>query len=85
MRGTMLWFNSEKGYGYIRTEDDERLYVAHDGFQPGQQPAPRCKGRHVDFERHVADGGARAVNVTFVLAEDPPRARLRHSRGGRSL
>ena len=85
MRGTMLWFNTEKGYGFIRTEDDERLYVAHDGFLPGQQPAPRCKGRHVAFERLAVNGDARAVNVTFVTDEDPPRARLRHSRGGRSL
>ena len=27
MQGTMLWFNLDKGYGIIRTEHDERLYV----------------------------------------------------------
>ena len=28
MRGTMVWFNEEKGHGYISTETGERLYVS---------------------------------------------------------
>ncbi|HEY2543005.1 MAG TPA: cold shock domain-containing protein [Gaiellaceae bacterium] len=85
MQGTMLWFNVDKGYGFIHTEEDERLYVAHSGFLPEHQPAPRCKGRTVSFERHVAEGDVRAVNVSFLTSSDPPRARLRHQRGGRSI
>jgi len=85
MNGTMLWFNVDKGHGYIRTEEDERLYVARSGFLPDQQPEPRCKGRAVSFERDDADDEARAVNVAFVTTSDPRRARLRHARGGRSL
>ena len=85
MKGTMIWFNSAKGYGYIRTEDDERLYVARSGFLPGNLPAERCGGHQVTFEREALDGDARAVNVAFPDAVEPRRARLRHSRGGRSL
>ena len=86
MQGTMLWFNVDKGYGYIQTEQDERLYVARSGFLPEHPPAPRCKGRTVNFERQVAEGDASAVNVSFVAAsDDPRRARLRHQRGGRSI
>ena len=86
MQGTMLWFNVDKGYGYISTEQDERLYVARSGFLPDHEPQPRCKGRAVSFERHVDADDARAINVSFVAATvDPPRARLRHQRGGRSL
>jgi cold shock CspA family protein len=85
MDGTMLWFNAEKGHGFIQTHDDERLYVAQSGFLPGHEPRPRCKGAPVTFEREVLDGGTRAVNVAFVTQDDPRRARLRHSRGGRSL
>jgi cold shock protein len=85
MQGTMIWFNVEKGYGFIRTEDDERLYVARDGFAEGHDPEPRCKGREVTFERVVAEGDTRAVNVTFLAQDEPRRARLRHARGGRSL
>jgi cold shock CspA family protein len=85
MQGTMLWFNLEKGHGFIRTEQGERLYVARSGFLAGHQPAPRCKGREVSFERQVAEGDTRAVDVSFVDARDSRRARLRHVRGGHAL
>lgn len=85
MQGKMIWFNSDKGYGFIETEENERLYVAGDGFLPDHQPAPRCKGHTVTFERVVAEGDTRAVNVAFTESSEPRRARLRHARGGRSL
>jgi cold shock CspA family protein len=85
MQGTMLWFNVDKGYGFIRTEHDERLYVARSGFLPDHQPESRCKGREVTFERQAVEGDARAVEVSFVVQSEPRRARLRHARGGRSL
>jgi len=85
MQGTMLWFNVDKGYGFICTEHDERLYVARSGFLPDHQPGPRCKGRQVSFERQAGEDDACAVEVAFVVQSDPRRARLRHARGGRSL
>jgi len=85
MQGTMIWFNVDKGYGFIRTEQDERLYVAASGFRPDHEPEPRCKGRQVSFERQAVEGEARAVEVAFVVQSDPRRARLRHARGGRAL
>ena len=39
MEGSMLWFNVEKGYGYIQTDEDERLYVDSSGFAPGARRA----------------------------------------------
>jgi cold shock CspA family protein len=87
MRGELLWFNETKNHGFIRTEDDERLYVDRDGFAPGQAPVGRCAGLKVTFER-LEDGGPentpRAVNVT--LDEDVPgrRARRRHQSSVRS-
>jgi cold shock CspA family protein len=85
MRGTMLWFNVDKGHGFIRTERDERLYVARSDFLPDHPPASRCKGREVTFERREVEGDVRAVAVAFHVESDPPRARLRHARGGRPL
>jgi cold shock CspA family protein len=75
----MLWFNEEKGYGFIRTEHDERLYVEQSGFMPGNVPEGRCAGRDVTFERRVLEGETRAVDVFFPVAADPRRARLRRS------
>jgi cold shock CspA family protein len=81
----MLWFNIDKGYGFIRTEGDERLYVARSDFLPDHQPALRSRGREVIFERREVEGDVRAVTVAFDVQSDPRRARLRHARGGRAL
>jgi cold shock CspA family protein len=56
MRGEMLFFNEEKGAGFIRTEEGERLYVDRDGFLPGEAPEGRCAGLKVDFKRGPAEG-----------------------------
>lgn len=85
MQGTMLWFNVEKGHGFIQTEQEERLYVESGSFLPGHDPKPRCKGHTVLFEREVVDGDARAFNVSFVAPLDARRARLHHGRGGHSV
>ena len=86
MQGEMIWFNVEKGHGFIRTEQDERLHVALSGFLPGHAPEARCKGRPVTFIRQVGDDGeVTAVDVSFLADEERRRARLRHSRGGHSF
>jgi cold shock CspA family protein len=85
MQGTMIWFNVDKGHGFIDTEQGERLYVASDGFVPGELPKPRCKGHVVRFDREADGEEARAVNVSFVTTADPRRARIRSARGGHKL
>jgi cold shock CspA family protein len=85
VQGEMLWFNVDKGYGFIQTEDDERLYVAASGFRDGELPEGRCKGMAVVFDKETAEGDPRAVEVRFLTAKDSPRARLRHPRGGTSI
>ncbi|MGZ8716262.1 MAG: cold shock domain-containing protein [Gaiellaceae bacterium] len=84
MEGTMLWFNADKGFGFIRTEDDERLYVELSGFAPAGSPRGRCAGRTVTFERQAGDRESCAVNVAFPPPAQPRRARLHHAqRSGR--
>jgi CspA family cold shock protein len=80
MRGTMLWFNAAKGYGFISTEDEERLLVETGGFADGELPKGRCAGRTVIFDLHAGDGEPQAVGVRFESLEEPRRAR-RRSRG----
>ena len=85
MQGTMLWFNADKGYGFIQTEQGERLYVSQSGFLASHEPKPRCRGQEVSFQRQVREGDTRAVEVSFVRREEPRRARLRTPRGGRAI
>ncbi len=85
MQGTMIWFNVDKGHGFINTEQGERLYVALDGFAPGELPEARCKGQAVRFDREGEGDEPRAINVTFVTTADPRRARIRSARGGHKL
>jgi cold shock CspA family protein len=80
MDGKMIWFNVDKGYGFIRTAEDERLYVAAAAFVDGNDPEPRCGGRDVGFERVVGSAGPQAANVRWITVAEPRRARLRHSR-----
>ena len=82
MRGTMIWFNEVKDFGFIQTEEGERLSVLGTGFADGKRPVGRCADAVVSFD--VTDNGAgrEAQNVVFVTEDAPRRARLRH-RGGR--
>ena len=73
MRGHMLWFNTTKEYGFIRTEDGERLYVHKTGFASGSVPAGRCSDQPVSLTRVADDLGRRAVEVEFVVPEAPAR------------
>jgi cold shock CspA family protein len=76
MRGEMLWFNEAKRYGFISTEDGERVYVHSSGFAVGP-PVGRCAGRHVTLQLHTDDLGRSAVDVRFVDENAERRARPR--------
>ena len=76
MRGEMLWFNEVKSYGFIETEDGERLYIHSSGFVEGA-PSGRCAGRPVALRLVADDLGRRAVDVSFVDENAARRARPR--------
>jgi cold shock CspA family protein len=80
MRGKLLWFNEDKKFGFIRTDEGERLYVHLTGFAAGHVPNGPCAGTVVDFER-LSDGGpdgtAQAVGVAELQELPARRARLR--------
>ena len=78
-RGKLLWFNNEKGHGFIATDEGERLYVAESGFTD-DPPEGSCAGLVVEFQ--IADGpdGRLAQHTRLVPEVAPRRARLRRSR-----
>lgn len=63
MNGTVKWFNSEKGYGFITSEDGNDVFVHYsrinkDGFKSLEE------GERVSFEVEDSDRGPQAVDVT---------------------
>jgi hypothetical protein len=78
VNGKLLWFNPDKRYGFIRSEDGERLRVEEAGFEPGHLLGDRCAGTPLIFERVDDADGARAEHVTVVEFVQPRRARRRH-------
>ena len=82
MRGQMLWFNEATDYGFIMTDEGERLAVAGEGFAGGERPVGRCAHKAVSFEIDASDGTRHAWNVVFHPEVAARRPRLR---GGTSI
>lgn len=62
MKGTVKWFDSNKGYGYITGEDGNDVFVHYsaimgDGFKTLEE------GQSVEFEIVENERGPQAVNV----------------------
>lgn len=73
----MLWFNAAKDYGFIMTDEGERLAVAREGFAPGELPEGRCAQKVVTFEIESNNGTRQARGVAFVPDIPARRARMR--------
>ncbi len=62
MNGTVKWFNSEKGFGFITTEDGNDVFVHYsnivsDSFKTLDE------NEAVSFEVEETDRGLQAINV----------------------
>jgi hypothetical protein len=80
----MLWFHEVKGYGFIRTEDGERVYVDRAGFVDGVAPVGRCAGLPVDLRIEERDGERVALDVSMV-PDSAAGGRARRRAGTRSM
>ena len=62
--GTVKWFNSRKGYGFIEREDGPDVFVHHTGINAvGFKTLD--EGDSVTFEIEQGPKGPAAVNVTI--------------------
>lgn len=75
----MLWFDEAKDFGYILTDEGERLYVDRDGFVDRAAPIGRCARLPVELSVAERDGERIAVDVSLIDAEPQRRARRRSS------
>lgn len=63
-KGTVKWFNAEKGFGFITPEEgDKDLFVHHSEIQAGGGYASLNDGQAVEFEVGQGQKGPCANNV----------------------
>ncbi len=62
-KGTVKWFNDQKGYGFITPEDGAKdLFVHHSSIQ-GEGFKSLQEGQSVEFEMTEGEKGPQASNV----------------------
>ena len=61
-KGTVKWFNSEKGYGFITGEDGKDVFVHFSAIQ-GEGFKSLEEGQAVEFEVQQGARGPQAANV----------------------
>lgn len=65
MRGTVKWFNNEKGYGFIQYTDKEDIFVHYSAIrQDGYKTLE--EGQVVEFKLLETGKGLQALDVTVV-------------------
>ncbi|EFR44363.1 MULTISPECIES: cold-shock protein [Streptococcus] len=62
-QGTVKWFNAEKGFGFISTEEGQDVFahfsaIQSDGFKTLDE------GQKVEFDVEEGQRGPQAVNIT---------------------
>lgn len=63
MLGTVKWFNAQKGFGFITTEDGKDVFVHFSGItQTGFKTLEQ--GEKVNFDLTQGEKGDQAINVT---------------------
>ncbi|HEV8571978.1 MAG TPA: cold-shock protein [Actinomycetota bacterium] len=63
--GTVKWFNSEKGYGFISQEDGPDVFVHFSAIQ-GEGYKNLEENQRVEFELTQGQKGPQAANVKVV-------------------
>ncbi|MDQ6656849.1 MAG: cold-shock protein [Actinomycetota bacterium] len=62
-QGTVKWFNSEKGYGFISPDDDSGDVFVHYSAIGGDGYKSLDEGQAVTFEVEQSPKGPQATNV----------------------
>ena len=69
--GTVKWFNSRKGFGFIATADGRDLFVHYSDISGGDEYKALEEGDSVTFEIAEGEKGPRAENVVVVSSSKP--------------
>jgi CspA family cold shock protein len=62
--GTVKWFSTQKGYGFIAQEEGQDIFVHITGLAPGTSNLQ--ENQTVEFEVREGQKGPQAINVRAV-------------------
>lgn len=65
MKGTVKWFNAEKGYGFIQTDDNQDVFVHYSAIE-GEGFKSLDEGQTVEFSVVEGNRGLQASNVVKI-------------------
>lgn len=60
MKGTIKWYNSRKGYGFVQGEDGKDIFVHRSSVPEG---VFLNEGDAVEYEVEDSDRGPKATNI----------------------
>ncbi|MCR4924111.1 MAG: cold shock domain-containing protein [Lachnospiraceae bacterium] len=63
MKGTVKWFNNQKGYGFISDENGQDVFVHYSGLNM-EGFKSLDEGQAVEFDVTQGEKGPQATNVT---------------------
>lgn len=64
--GTVKWFNSEKGFGFIEIEGEKDVFVHSSAIEGNGSVKSLEEGQKVQFETEKGPKGLQAVSVSKV-------------------
>ena len=66
IKGTVKWFNSQKGYGFLTSEDGTDYFVHYSEIVTDKKFKNLVEGENVEFSVIDGEKGKQAVDVVVV-------------------
>lgn len=66
MTGKVKWFNNQKGYGFIKSEEGEDVFVHYSDIVSGGKYKTLIENSTVAYDIKTTENGIKAINVQTV-------------------